>query len=57
VSVTRAVDLALDDDAVAVVAVVVRDEECEDSRDEEEDDVPGYHVRNHSIAKFAQELT
>jgi phage-related baseplate assembly protein len=41
VAVTRAVDFALDDDAVAVVAVMSVDEECEDAGDEEEDDVPG----------------
>jgi hypothetical protein len=40
VTVTATVDLALDDNAVAVVAVVACDEECEDRGDEEEDDVP-----------------
>lgn len=40
VAVTRAMDFALDDDAVAVVAVVSVHEECEDAGDEEEDDVP-----------------
>jgi len=39
VAVTRAVDFALDDDAVAIVAVVSVNEECEDASNEEEDDV------------------
>jgi hypothetical protein len=37
VTVTGAVDLALNDDAIAVVAV---DQECQQSGNEEEDDVP-----------------
>lgn len=37
---TRAVDFALNDDAVAIVAVVSVDKESEDACDEEEDDVP-----------------
>jgi hypothetical protein len=40
VAVTRAVDFALHDDAVAVVAVMAVDEEGEQAGDEEEDDVP-----------------
>lgn len=42
VAVTRAVDFALDDDAVAIVAVVSVNEECEDASNEEEDDVPDF---------------
>ena len=37
---TRAMDFALNDDAVAIVAVVSVDKESEDTCDEEEDDVP-----------------
>jgi hypothetical protein len=40
VAVTRAVDFALYNDTVAVVAVMAVDEEGEESGDEEEDDVP-----------------
>ncbi len=40
-AVARAVDFALNDDAVAVMAVVAVDQECEKGGDEEEDDVPG----------------
>jgi len=39
--VARAVNFALDDDAVAVMAVVAVNQECEKGGDEEEDDVPG----------------
>lgn len=41
VAMTRSVDFALNDDAVAVMAVVAVDQECEKGGDEEEDDVPG----------------
>jgi hypothetical protein len=54
---TRAVNLALNDDAVAVVAVVVRDQEGQNRRDEEEDDVPGYDIRTARSRMFARELT
>jgi hypothetical protein len=40
VAVTRAVNFALYNDTVAVVAVMAVDEEGEESGDEEEDDVP-----------------
>jgi hypothetical protein len=45
VAVTRAVDFALYDDAVTVVAVMAVDEEGEEAGDEEEDDVPDFVVR------------
>lgn len=44
VTMARAVDLALNDDAVAVVAVVARDKESEHGGNEEEDAVP-VHAR------------
>lgn len=40
VMVARAVDLALNDDAVAAVAVMAGDEESEQAGDEEENAVP-----------------
>jgi hypothetical protein len=39
-AVARAVDFALYDDAVAVIAVMAVDEEGEEGGDEKEDDVP-----------------
>jgi hypothetical protein len=51
VSVARAMNLALDDDAVAVIAVVAVHEHGEDSGDEEEDDVPVLNISNHVFAK------
>jgi hypothetical protein len=44
-------NLALDDDAVAVIAVVAVHEHGEDSGDEEEDDVPVLNISNHVFAK------
>lgn len=44
VTMARAVDLALNDDAVAVVAVVARDEKSEHGGNKEEDAVP-VHAR------------
>jgi hypothetical protein len=42
--VTGAMDFALHDDAVAVMAVMAVDEEGEEGGDEEEDDVPGLTI-------------
>jgi hypothetical protein len=39
--VTGAMNLALNDDAITVVAVVAVDKEGQKASDEEEDDVPG----------------
>jgi hypothetical protein len=44
VAVTGAMDFALHDDAVAVMAVMAVDEEGEEGGDEEEDDVPGLTI-------------
>jgi hypothetical protein len=44
VAVTGAMDFALYDDAVAVVAVMAVDEQGEECGDEEEDDVPGLTI-------------
>lgn len=40
VTMTRAVDLALDNDTVRVTAVMMGDEKSKDGSDEEENDVP-----------------
>lgn len=57
VSMTRAMNLALDDDAVAVVAVVVCDEESQNGRDEEEDDVPVPLLEKRRRESLRQRLT
>jgi hypothetical protein len=45
VAVTRAVDLALYDDAVPVVAVMAVNEQREEGSDKEKDDIPESVVR------------
>jgi hypothetical protein len=45
----RAMNLALDNNTVAVVAVVAVHEHGEDGGDKEEDDVPGDVVSNYTL--------
>jgi hypothetical protein len=45
-------NLALDNDAVAVVAVMAVDKECEKAGDEEEDNVPGSSLVTHMTPRL-----